>query len=656
MNKIALFCILAFCLTAKSFSQSSDKWTFISHPDWHTGDGELRDQGPRDLTNQHKILGDMASFNPEFLLLTGDMVGGNWLSDEFWQKYAPGGSLEDLVRTCGEICYNGINRRFREFGFDRLIGCLGDHELGDQNWDPDSRKSNAVKYFKEAFSRAYTLDSAGNSLYDGFIGQISQRPVGTPYEHTSNAFIHKNVMVVTIDIYTFESSSERLDSVRGTVSIDITGEHCRWLDEVLTAGNQIDSVDFIIVQCHHPVLLPIRKHQTSHMTVLNEENSNLWKLLRKHNVDLYYAGEVHALTPSVDQESGIIQIVHGSFLGSPTHNYLVAEVEKGRLTLLSREKVIENEYQYKTTGKLVIDKRSGKREVSGSGALEPVDRKGLLIHYSFDDYLPGQRIGNTGAFGPNLYYGTGEGVGAVDGVIGQALEFTANSFTKSFGLNPFHADMARTFSCWVKTESQNKMDLITTGNGSFVFGLEGGTPLVLANGIRISASGKGLQIADNRWHHLAVSFPGEGHTLRDISFFVDGKEYPHDFTGSQSMNTDPGGFIILGAANNLQSDRFSGSMDDVGLWSSQLTGTMLEAIYNAGNSKNGLHLNASELDTLFRLFREKGGEVVVQGSKWHYEYGMKGKPGIIKNKKGISTLILNSSGEGVSGQEFNMQL
>jgi len=191
------------------------------------------------------------------------------------------------------------------------------------------------------------------------------------------------------------------------------------------------------------------------------------------------------------------------------------------------------------------------------------------------------------------------------------------------------------------------MDLITTGNGSFVFGFEGGTPRVLANGIRISASGKGLQIADNRWHHLAVSFPGEGHTLRDISLFVDGKEYSHDFTGSQSMNTDPGGYIILGAANNLQSDRFSGSMDDVGLWSSQLTGTMLEALYMQGLSRNSLHLNANEMDDLFRLFRQKSGEAMVRGMIWHYQSQLSGKPGTLKTRKGVTSLIMSSFGEGL---------
>ncbi len=649
MNKITLFCILAFCLTAKSFSQSSDKWTFISHPDWHTGDGELRDQGPRDLTNQHKVLGDMASFKPEFLLLTGDMVGGNWLSDEFWLKYAPGGSLEDLVRTCGEICYNGINNRFREFGFDRLIGCLGDHELGDQNWDPESRKSNAVKYFKEAFSRAYTLDSAGNSLYDGFIGQIPQRPVGTPYEHTSNAFIHKNVMVVTIDIYTFESPSERLDSVRGTVSLDITGDHYKWLDQVLSAGNQIDSVDFIIVQCHHPVLLPIRKHQTSHMTVLNEENSNLWKLLRKHNVDLYYAGEVHALTPSVDQESGIIQIVHGSFLGSPTHNYLVAEVEKGRLTLLSREKTVENEYQYNTTGKLVIDKRSGKKEVSGSGALEPIDRNGLLIHYAFENTeFPG-RISNNGEFGPNLYYGNNTGLNYVTGVSGNGVEFIegGGSFSKSFGINPFHADLARSFSCWIKTASTRRMTLISTGEGSFELRLNNGLPELSADGTIIGVSPKSINISDDRWHHVLAAYPGKGHPASDIQFYIDGDNIPTLCNNKNVLNTSPGGFIILGTSSDLKNNFYSGLMDEVALWSSELTAPMVKALYHLGTKSFPVQLNTSEMESLFHLFREKKGEAEAGGLRWIYATELEGRPGEVRKHKDQYSISFNSSGEGV---------
>jgi len=633
-------------IMANVFSQSPGSWTFISHPDWHTGDGELR--GARDITNQVKILSDMATFKPEFLLLTGDMVGGMWLSDAFQQKYAPDGSLEDLVMTCGDICYGGINKRFREFGL-KPIGCLGDHELGDQNWDLNSRKSSAVKYFKEAFSRAYTLDSAGKSLYDGYIGSVPQRPIGTPYENTSYAFINKNVMVVSVDIFTFESPTVLLDSVRGTVSLDITGAHRQWLDDVLAAGNKIDSVDFIIVQSHFPVMIPMRKHQTSHMTVLHEEQSAFWKLLTKNKVDLYYAGEVHALTPTMDNNSGVIQIIHGSFISSPTHSFLVNEVEKNKLTLYCREKKDENEYIYETTGKLVIDKTSGQKKVTYSGSLSPIDREGLLIHYAFEDNGPVTRISNTGVFGPKLYYGNNTGLRTTDGVIGQGIEFPfgAGGYSKSFGVNPFHEDMARTLVCWVKTNSPDKMVLITTGNGSYTFGLNMGVPQLIANGNTVAAECKKAIVNDNLWHHLAVTYSGRGHSLSEVLFYIDGNVCKSMTSNSTTMiNTSPEGFIILGSKSDLKSDFFNGSMDEVGLWSSALTESMVKTIYGSVRMKD-FRFNVSQMDSLFHLFREKGGDTKAGGLKWRYSSGLKGKPGEIRKHRDHYSIPFNESGEGV---------
>jgi hypothetical protein len=457
-------------------------------------------------------------------------------------------------------------------------------------------------------------------------------------------------MVVSVDIYTFESPTVLLDSVRGTVSLDITGAHRQWLDDVLSAGNTIDSVDFVVVQSHFPVMIPMRKHQTSHMTVLREEQSAFWKILKKNKVDLYYAGEVHALTPTIDKESGIIQIVHGSFIGSPTHSFLINEVEGNKLTLYCREKKSETDYVYETTGTLVIDKTSGDKKVTSSGSLNPIDRKGLLIHYGFEDIEPFKRISNSGVFGPKLYYGNNTGLKTTAGVIGQGIEFPAGieGYSKSFGINPFHADMARTFACWVKTSSADQMVLITTGNGSYTLGLKNGVPQLTANGNIVVAEGKRTAVNDNLWHHIAVTYPGRGHSLSEIQFFIDGKLCKSIASEGKSMiNTSPDGFIILGSKYDLKSDFFHGSMDDVCLWSSSLSEAMVKAVYSSVKLPD-LKYNAAAMDSLFHLFREKTGLAEVSGKNWKFTGGLKGKPGTItKSGNGTWTMVLNSEGEGV---------
>ncbi|MBE0679106.1 MAG: metallophosphoesterase [Bacteroidales bacterium] len=645
---LIIFNLILFSSVGQSQNNS---WTFASYPDFHSGDWDLReDLNPDAFSDQHKVIADIASFNPEFLLLTGDMIGGMWLNNEHLRKkYGAEEDLKKFIHSCAVICYEGVNSRFAEHGL-KVYGCVGDHEVGDQNWEVNSIKSLAVRYFKEAFASAYTLGSKGESLFTGLIGSVPQRPAGTPYENTSYAFIHKNVMVVTVDIFTQDSPFVPLHPVRGTVYPDITGGHQKWLDDVLEAGNSIDSVDFIIVQSHFPVLLPVRKHQTSHMTVLNEEESAFWNILKKHKVDVYLAGEVHALTPSIDNQGGIIQIVHGSFNNypNPLLNYLITEVSDDKLTIFSREKKYENDFHFQTTGQLIIDKTSGEKVISGAGALTPVDREGLLVHYGFEDLAA--RIENTGLFGPKILYGISSGVKVTDGIIGQGIEFPAGAeaYSKSFGVNPFHADMARTFACWIKTVSGGRMTLITTGRGTFTLQLDNGLPQLVTDDNTITLSDRGNTLNDNKWHHIAVTFPGKGHLLEDICLYVDGEKCDIKALNSDAgLNTSPDGFFIVGSSNDMKSDFFVGSMDEVSAWSSALTESMIRVFYNSAASKEEKY-DAASIDSLFRIFRAKGKGKALDGKTWSYSSDLEGEPGtFMKRRNRVNSLVLGPDGEGL---------
>ncbi|MCU0379110.1 MAG: metallophosphoesterase [Bacteroidales bacterium] len=639
-------------LPLTGFSQGNS-WSFASYPDFHSGDWDLReDINPEAFSDQHKVIADIASFNPEFLLLTGDMIGGMWLNNEqLRKKYGAEEDIKEFIHSCAAICYEGVNSRFAEHGL-KVYGCVGDHEIGDQNWEVNSIKSLAVRYFKEAFASAYTLGSNGESLFTGFIGAVPQRPAGTPYENTSYAFIHKNVMVVTVDIFTQDSPFVPLHPVRGTVYPDVTGDHQKWLDDVLEAGNMIDSVDFIIVQSHFPVLLPVRKHQTSHMTVLNEEESSFWNILKKHKVDVYLSGEVHALTPAIDNQSGIIQIVHGSFNNypNPLLNYLINEVSDDRLIIRSREKKYENDFQFHTTGQLVIDKTSGEKVITFEGALTPLDREGLLVHYGFEDPAPVTRVENTGLFGPKILYGNNYGLKITEGIIGQGIEFPdgAKAYLKSFGVNPFHGDIARTFACWIKTGSGERMTLMTTGSGTFTLQLDNGLPELVTEADTIKLSGRGSTLNDNKWHHIAVTFPGKGHLLKDICLYVDGEKHNIKALNSDAgLNTSPDGFFIVGSSHDMKTNFYVGSMDEVSAWSSALTETMIRVLYSSAASKEEKY-DAASLDSLFRIYRAKGKGKALDGKTWSYSTALDGDPGtFMKRRNRVSSIVLDPEGEGL---------
>jgi hypothetical protein len=60
--------------------------------------------------------------------------------------------------------------------------------------------------------------------------------------------------------------------------------------------------------------------------------SALWQTLAEHEVDLYFAGEHHAIT--CREHQGVWQVVHGTLWGRGGHaNYLVGAVDDSTLRL-----------------------------------------------------------------------------------------------------------------------------------------------------------------------------------------------------------------------------------------------------------------------------------------------------------------------------------
>jgi hypothetical protein len=69
------------------------------------------------------------------------------------------------------------------------------------------------------------------------------------------------------------------------------------------------------------------------------ENS-FWKTLRKHKVDLYFAGEVHANTVTKDPESNVVQLVsRGNFF----NNFQTLDISDDRIEVICYDQKIATE-------------------------------------------------------------------------------------------------------------------------------------------------------------------------------------------------------------------------------------------------------------------------------------------------------------------------
>jgi hypothetical protein len=623
-------------------SQPKDTLVFICHPDWHAGDAALEpDSGwNQSLWTRGIILSDMRRYGPKYILIAGDIIGGKWLGErreELTKRFAPGGTDSELVLACSRVLYESINQQFREFGMEP-IAALGDHDLGDQNWIQGSRKADVVGAYKQAFSEAYTLDALGKPKYDGFIGNVPQRPVGTGYENTSYAFVDKNVLFVTVDIFRFEGSDTTLDKVRGVLAIELAPEQEAWLDALLMEAAAIEDIQFTVVQAHCPVLIPMRKFQTSSITVNDQANSSFWKLLQKHKVDVYISGEVHAFTPLVDTESQVVHIICGSFISNTAHNYLVCRASDQRLEIIIREKTGDgSEFVYETTGKMIIDKASGQKVISGLGKLEPIDSNRILFHYAFDqqDLLDG--VHNSGQFGSRLYRGIPSNLTLEEGFLGKALVIGREvpGYFHTLGLGPTDNDCPRTVVAWVKTGQTTKGTIWALGNDDYCLYLNNGILELDAEGVAVKAV-QDAHLNDRAWHHIAAVFPGGPAEIKDVRLYIDGEEAnietdrPHG-----RIRTSVHREVYVGAHHDA-ANPYQGSMDDLALWVSALAESEIASLHRLGRDSQ-LRYNAAQVDSLFGLFRKGTGDITVKGIHW--------EPVATRRQTTSGNLVLNQDGQ-----------
>ncbi len=137
---------------------------------------------------------------------------------------------------------------------------------------------------------SFNNDYDGKPRYNGTIGHAPARPVGV-FSDTVYAYVHKNILVVTVDPFYQKSPKEEI-SEAGTVTMRIVGDQLAWLDDVLSEARALPEIKHIFVQAHAPVLHPVRKSRSSGQMMEMEENSDFWKVLRNHTVDIYFTGEV----------------------------------------------------------------------------------------------------------------------------------------------------------------------------------------------------------------------------------------------------------------------------------------------------------------------------------------------------------------------------
>ena len=274
-------------------------WRFVSIPDFVNVDLAYPQPGWEDTLDY--VLKAIKAEDPEFVLVAGDLVMGRWPDKE---------SIEKLA----EIYYPAWIKRMQDHGLKFYVA-IGDHEIGDNPW-PDE-KAELVRTFKRQFQKHLGMPLNG-----------PLRMKGTAYW-----FIHENTLFVALDVF------EKGSGPQGGIVPQVTGEQLEWLEQVLTDN---PGVEHVVVMGHTPILGPVAKESSSGLMLDGGKDSPLWQALKKHRVDLYLCGEVHAITCT--QADGVLQIAHGGLFGYNSRvNYLVTTVLPDGIELELKEISITNE-------------------------------------------------------------------------------------------------------------------------------------------------------------------------------------------------------------------------------------------------------------------------------------------------------------------------
>ncbi|MBN1508091.1 MAG: ThuA domain-containing protein [Sedimentisphaerales bacterium] len=304
---------------------SVQPWRFVSIPNFASADANC----PEETLDY--VLKAIKAEDPEFVLVPGDLIAGNWPDKE---------SIEEQAA----VCYRAWVKRMQDHGL-RFYAAVGDRDIGGSPWTAE--KANLVRIFKRQFQKHLAMPLSGPLRMKG----------------TAFWFVYENALFVALDVF------EKGAGDQAGIVPQVTGEQLQWLEQTLTDN---PGVEHVIVMAHTPVI----RMSSAGLTLAGGTESSLWQALKKHRAQLYLCGEVPAIRCT--QADGILQIAHGATISrDPRLNYLVATVSDKGIELELKEIAVTNDggrttisdeakkQGFVTAGKATLDDGSAMKDATG---------------------------------------------------------------------------------------------------------------------------------------------------------------------------------------------------------------------------------------------------------------------------------------------------
>jgi hypothetical protein len=263
------------------------------------------------------VFDDWASKKPDDITVAGDLVDGHWAQDtdglKMFGPVATPAQKRAAILRAGAVYYSQWAERFRAHGLDNVHPAMGDHEYGDNNWP--RWKLELASTFQHAWAEQFTTKADGQPKF-------ADRPIGSIHESSAYAWRPRpDVQLITLDEF---------DPTPSGMKLRIDQQQQAWLIQVLKQA-KADSVRWILVQGHLPILGPVREGASSGLSYEGGHKSALWRIFKKYGVDVYLCGEVHDVTAI--HRDGVLQLSHGGIFQFGRLNYLIADFYPNHLDL-----------------------------------------------------------------------------------------------------------------------------------------------------------------------------------------------------------------------------------------------------------------------------------------------------------------------------------
>lgn len=236
---------------------------------------------------------------------------------------------------------------------------------------------------------------------------------------------------------------------------------------------------------------------------------------------------------------------------------------------------------------------------SGFSGPEDCDESALILDLALDN------CAITSVFNSvdDSNVGTVNGGSYTSGYVNQGLYFDGVDDYINLGTNSALAfDSAFSVAMWVKTNSGATQWLIgrnlANNNYSWSVRLSGGLVQASLGGLSLPGPYTGSSwIADDNWHHVAVSFGNQ-----TLAIYVDGVLDVSYSVPNETVNLNPTAEVWAGMRSDMLNDRqFTGYMDDIQIYGGTLAANQASALASAGSNPVACAANESSLQAYFLL-------------------------------------------------------